>query len=356
MAILHEVYTPEILEWISTKAQADSGFNLLHQTLVGSRGRLPIDREHFAKLLSFARDHNGLDADRLERLRKPEDYAAWKAVYNELLVPYFFTKVFGLRISFVVNPMQKGQGDFLIVHPKGHVVVEVKTPRGDDPNFEGPQGGVHWGWDEELIETAFLQAAGQLRKGNLNLVVICTQLCVWIHDWMPFERLLYGEDVIVAAFDPRTGNTGEPRNEFRPDGELLRGKKKRHTRISAVASFRTDAYCAGPFDSQVMQVQFAVLHNYFAKCPIARSVFRRAEQFLPVIGKGRIKHVKEHRSTILLYLTDGWVEGILKRVSVLTNLLYRRIRGLYYRVKVRRAMRTMKSGASDDFGDGEDFE
>jgi hypothetical protein len=173
---------------------------------------------------------------------------------------------------------------------------------------------------------------------------------------MPFERLLYGEDVIVAAFDPRTGNAGEPRSEFRPNGELVRGKKKRHTRISAVASFRTDAYCAGPFDSQVMQVQFAVLHNYFARCPIARSVFRRAEQFLPVIGKGKIKRVNERQSTILLYLTDGWVESALKRLRVSTSLLYRLLRRLYYRLKVRRVMKAMESDASNEFSDGEELE
>ncbi len=168
--------------------------------------------------------------------------AVWKATHNELLVPYFFAKAFGLTISFTVTPTQKGQGDFQIIHPKGRVIVEVKTPRGDDPNLEGPQGGVHWGWDEELIKPVFLEAAGRLRRGNLNLVVICTHLCAWIHDSMPFERMLYGEDTIAATFDPETGNVGEPRTEFRPNGELLRHKPKRYTRISAVASLRTDAY------------------------------------------------------------------------------------------------------------------
>lgn len=356
LAVLHEIYTREIVEWISTSAISDKGLSLVHRMLTGANERLAIDRAHFAKCLRFAKEHNGLDADRLQRLRRPEHYAAWKAAYNELLVPYFFAEAFGLTVSFVVNPTQKGQGDFQIMHPKGRVVVEVKTPRGDDPNLQGPQDTVHWGWDEELIRPVFLEAARQLRRGNLNLVVICTQLCAWIHDWTPFEKLLYGEDVITATFDPGTGNTGEPKTAFQPNGELHRHRPRQYTRISAVASFRTDAYCAGPFDSQVMQVQFAVLHNYFARCPIARQVFHGAEQFLPVPGKGRIKHVKERQSTIFLYLTDGWREGIFKRLRVTTNLLCRRIRRLYYRVKFRRAMKAIESGASDDFSDGEELE
>jgi hypothetical protein len=352
-AVLHEIYTPKIVEWISTRAKADKGLSLLHQTLIGANDHLAIDRAHLAACLCFAKEHHGLDADRLCRLRKPGDYAAWKAAHNELLVPYFFAKALRLAVSFTVNPTQKGQGDFQIVHPKGRVVVEVKTPRGDDPNLEGPQDEVHCGWDEELIRPAFLQAAGQLQKGNLNLVVICTQLCAWIDDWMPFERLLYGQDVIVATFDPKTGNTGEPRTEFRPDGELLllRHERRRYTRISAVASLRTDAYCDGPFDPQVMQVQFAVLHNYFASCPIAPQVFRRAEQFLPVRAKGRIRYVRERRSTILLYMNEGWVQGIVKRLEVSIHALYRRIRRFYYRIKVRSVMKAMESESSDDFDD-----
>lgn len=290
----------------------------------------------------------------MRRLRKPEDYAAWKATHNELLVPYFFAKAFGLTISFTIVPTQKGQGDFQIIHPKGRVIVEVKTPRGDDPNLEGPQGGAHWGWDEELIKPVFLDAAGQLRRGNLNLVVICTHLCTRIHDSMPFERLLYGEDIIAATFDPETGNVGEPRTEFRPNGELLRHKPKRYTRISAVASLRTDAYCDGPFDLRVIQVQFAVLHNCHASCPISAQVFRRAEQFLPK-RKG-IKHVGEKRSSILLYITEGWSQNIVESLRVSIHLCCRWVRRLRYRGKIRRIAEATRSEVPDDFDDHEKSE
>jgi hypothetical protein len=348
LAVLHEVYTPEILESISTRADSDRGLSLLYGMLTGANERLAIDRAHFAECLRFAKELNGLDPDRLQRLRKPEDYAAWKAAHNELLVPYSFAKAFGLPVSFTVNPTQKGQGDFQVVHPKGRVVVEVKTPRGDDPNLEGPRGSVHWGWDEELIRPAFLEAARQLQRGNLNLVVVCTQLCAWIHDWMPFERLLYGEDVIAATFDPRTGNTGEARTEFRANGELLRHRPRRYTRISAVASFRTDAYCDGPFDPQVMQVQFAVLHNYSAASPIPPRIFHGAEQFVPIKKKGRIRHVKQARSTLLLYMGETRLQDVTKHIAVSINGLYRRVRHFYWRIKMRRVVKAMKSELPDD--------
>jgi hypothetical protein len=334
-AVLHEIYTPAAIESIRTRAESDSGFKLLHQMLTGANEHLAVDRAHFAKCLRFAREHNGLDVDRLHRLGDPSDYAAWRAVYNELLVPYFFAKAFGLTVCFTVNPTQKGQGDFEIIHRRGRVIVEVKTPRGDDPNLEGPQDTVHWGWDEGLIRPPFLQAARQLQKGNLNLVVICTDLCAWMHDGMAFERLLYGQEIIAATFDSKTGRTGEPRTEFRLDGELLRHRPKRHTRISAVASI-----CAGPFDdAQVMQIQFAVLHNYFASCPIPPQVFHRAEQFLPIPGKGSIKHVGQGHSTILLYTTEGWAQAIVKRLEVSIHSLYRPIRRFYWRIKMRRVAR-----------------
>jgi hypothetical protein len=192
LAVLHEVYTPEIIGSLTTRADSDKGLNLLHGMLTGANERLAVDRAHFAKCLRFAKEHNGLDPDRLRRLRTPGDYAAWKAAHNELLVPYFFAKAFGLTVSFIVNPTQKGQGDFQVVHPRGRIVVEVKTPRGDDPNLEGPQDSVHEGWDEELIKPVFLDAARQLQRGNRNLVVVCTQLCAWIHDWMPLRGCITG--------------------------------------------------------------------------------------------------------------------------------------------------------------------
>jgi hypothetical protein len=351
LAVLQEIYTSAVIESIRTRAESDKGFSLLYGMLIGANDHLAIDRAHFAKCLRFAKERDGLDADRLRRLRDPGDYSVWRAVYNELLVPYFFAKAFRLTVSFTINPMQKGQGDFQIIHPKGRVIVEVKTPRGDDPNLEGPQDTVHWGWDEELIKPAFLQAARQLRRGNLNLVVICTQLCAWMHDCMAFERFLYGQEIIAAAFNPKAGSTGEPRTEFRPDGELLRHRPKRHTRISAIAWIRTDAYCSRPFDPQVMQVQFAVLHNYFASRPIAPQVFHGAEQFSLISrrGKMRIKHVRKRRPTILLYMCDGWTEGIAKRLQVSIHAIYRWIRRFYLRIKMRRAVSAMQSGASDEF-------
>ena len=115
MAVFDDVYTPEIIERISTRARSDNGLSLLYQMLTGANRHLAVDRAHLAKLLHFAKEKDGLDTDRLSRLRQPENYAAWRAVHNELLVPYFFRKAFGLTVAFTVDPTCKGQGDFQIV-------------------------------------------------------------------------------------------------------------------------------------------------------------------------------------------------------------------------------------------------
>ena len=351
LAVFHNIYTPEIIQSISMKATPANGLKVLHQLLMGESEYLAADRVHLTRCLRFAEEHNGLDEDRRKRLRSPNDYASWKAVHNELLVPYFFAGTFGLPISFVVNPSQKGEGDFQIVQPDGNIVVEVKTPKGDDPNLQGPRDGAHYGWDEELIRPAFLQAAAQVRRGNRNLIVICTQLCAWIHDWMPFERLLYGEDVITAKFDANLGELGEPRMEFHPDGELNRHRPRRYTRVSGVASFRTDTYGTGPFDAQVMQVQLTILHNYFALSPIPRRVFRGAEQFVADKKRRRVRHVNEKHFTIIFYMGESSIRNVGIRVRVTVHQLFRKIRRACLKLKMRRALRSMRDEPRDELDD-----
>jgi len=348
LAALHDIFPPAVVDAIAARAQSSNGFKILHETLTATNENSEIARSHLAKCLRFAQDHNGLDTDRLKRLCEPADYATWRAVHNELLVAYFVAKHFALQVSFIVNPTQKGQGDFQIAHSTGRIIVEVKTPKGDDPDLRGPTEKAHYGWDNDLIRTAFLQGAKQVRKGNRNLIVICTQLCAWIHDWMPLEKLLYGQEVITANFDPKRGQITRPRTEFRPDGKLLGHRPKRHTRVSAVASFRTDAYSEGPFDPEVMQVQFAVLHNYFAACHIPPRVFSAAEQFIPDKRRRRITHVNEKRATLLFYMGENSIQDARTRLKVGIHGLFRKMTRSYYKLKMRRVMKTMACEQRDE--------
>ena len=301
LTVFHQVYTPEVLAAIAKKANSDKGQNVLHRMLIADNDPLRIDRVHFDKCLRFAKQNDGIDADRLARLREPESYAVWKSVHNELLVPYFFTKVFKLEVKFITNAKERGLGDFQIIDPEGIIIVEVKTPRGDDPNLEGPKESMHAGLDEQLLRPAFLDGARQLRRGNKNLIVICTQLCAWIHDWRPFEKLFYGQEIITAAFDTKLGRVVEPvKTKFIPDGELNKYRKKRFTRISAIASFRNDIYCGSPFSEEAQQIQFAVLHNYHALCPISPNLFSEVEQFIPDRKKGSIEHINKEKNAVLI--------------------------------------------------------
>jgi hypothetical protein len=338
--VLSEIYTSQVVGEIAKRAQSDKGMAVLHRLLTAGDEHRTIERVHLDRCLRFAKERNGLDADRLQRLTEPHNYAAWEAVHNELLVPYFFSKAFNLNIQFVVSPGEKGLGDFQIDYSAGKIYVEVKTPKGDDPDRQGSCEAAHAGYDEHLIKPSFLEGARQLKRENKNLIVICTQLCAWIHDESPFEKLLYGQEVITAQLDTRIGRViGLPMVEFHPNGELHRHRPRRYTRISAIASFRNDHYWRLPFSEQEQQVQFTVFHNYFAICQIDPDIFSMAEQFVPDKEKETIKHIRPNRRTLIVYMTDSSFTRFLILTRNFLNGGLRVVRRFYYRFRFRRAIR-----------------
>ncbi len=301
LSVFYEVYTPKVLKTIAERSKSNTSLRALDSRLHPHNEYLAYDRVHLDKCLVFSKQHNALDQDRLSRLRQPQNFHTWQSVYNELLVPYFLAKVFKLQIDFVTNPKRKGLGDFQTIHPEGRVIVEVKTPKGDDPNLQGPDNTVHEGFDDDLLKPAFLDGARQLRRGNKNLIVICTQLCAWIHGSDAFEKLFYGQDVITAPFDPDVGGlVGPIETKFVPNGELLKHRPKRYTRISAIASFRNDISLYRRFSEEAQQIQFIVFHNYHAVSQIETNMFAGIEQFIPDTSRGRIEHINKDKSDFLI--------------------------------------------------------
>ena len=144
LTVLYEVYTPEVLNTIKQRAKVEPGLKNLESRLYPHNEYLEFDRVHLDKCLVFAKQHDALDQDRLSRLRQPQNFHTWQSIYNELLVPYFLAKVFRLQICFITKPERKGLGDFQIIHQEENIIVEVKTPKGDDPNMEGPKESVYW--------------------------------------------------------------------------------------------------------------------------------------------------------------------------------------------------------------------
>jgi hypothetical protein len=143
--VLDEIYTSQIMGEIAERSQSNAELACLHRILTSNNEYHRITRVHLDKCLRFVKEHNGIDADRLQRLTRPQDFAVWKSVHNELLVPYFFSKVFHLNVGFIVSPNKKGLGDFRINHPEGDVYVEVKTPKGDYRDTQDPQQIGHSG-------------------------------------------------------------------------------------------------------------------------------------------------------------------------------------------------------------------
>lgn len=351
LTVLQEVYTPDVLNGIAGRSKHDKGLKVLMWILRGENEHPKLDRIHLDKCLRFAQENGGLDADKISRLSDPNNFHEWQSTYNELLVPYFFAKVFKHKIEFVINPEKEGLGDFHVAHPEGKVVVEVKTPRGDDPDMQGPKESVHAGLDEGLLKSVFLDGARQLERGNKNLIIICTQLCAWIRDWKPFEKLFYGQEVITAAFDNKVGRVVEPmRAKFTPDGELNRYRKKRFTRISAIASFKNDIYLGSPFSENIQQIRFHVLHNCFAFNPINPNVFSGADQFIPDKSKKAIKHKRKNNGCILLYSAETEFANLVLKLKNYGHSLLRKIRRLYYPIKTRRVGKIVKQELIQELG------
>ncbi|RPJ33566.1 MAG: hypothetical protein EHM35_10430, partial [Planctomycetaceae bacterium] len=222
-----EIYTSPVIDAIGRRTNDRNRLDVLYDVLTAADKRFGVAKRHLSQCLQFARDQRGLDTDRLKRLREPRDYAEWKQVHNELLVPYFFAKVFKLKIKFTTNAVRPGLGEFRIALPSDQVIVEVKTPRGDVLAGEQPEKdrgeNCHEGLDEHLLDSVFRDAAKQAQPGNKNLLIVSTRLCKRILDSRAFEKLLYGHEEWSFAVKGKQRNIAKPvETEFVPDGHLLR--------------------------------------------------------------------------------------------------------------------------------------
>jgi hypothetical protein len=292
LTVLHEIYTASIVAAFRKNANRENRLDIVYDTLTAASKRFATAKRHLSECLQFASDQDGLDTDRLKRLREPIDYADWKAVHNELLVPYFFAKVFKLKIKFTTSAARRGLGDFQIALPTDHVIVEVKTPRGDILAKDQSEDDGHEGFDEYLLNSVFRDAAKEMQPGNKNLIIVSTRLCKSILDSRALEKLLYGHKKLSVAFDQKQRNTVEPlETEFVPDGHLIKHRGKRFTRISAVASFKEDIIYRLPVSDGPQQVHFAILHNYHAECPIPPELFPGVEQFVANRERGRVEQI-----------------------------------------------------------------
>jgi hypothetical protein len=276
--ILYEIYNQEVLAQIQKKATDKNGLGVLYQILTSDRISRINQRKHLNKWLIFVNEKNGLDQDRLSRLKEPRDFHSWRSVVNEIEVAYFFAKAFNHNIAFVTNSSAKGEGDFVINAKDESIVVEIKTPNDPDHSYTESISGVHHGLDTHLIKKSFIEAARQLKRGNINLVVICTQLCDWIRE-IPdsFIEYLFGAEQF-----------GQYYSSFDPCGEFVKHKRKRYTRISAIASLDDEIN-----HRNFQRFQFSLYFNKDAAKPLDINQFPNTEQFVLKNGRCSIHNEDE---------------------------------------------------------------
>ena len=291
LTVFHDVYTPVALSRIDERAKHGKGLQGLNRILKGDTEYPRINRIHIDKCLCFAQEKGGLDDDKISRLSNPKDFHEWQSVYNELLLPYFFANVFKHKIEFATTPVKKGLGDFHIVHPNGKIVVEVKTPKGDDAFSNGQNDVEYNGYGDEFIDSVFKDAGNQLCGETRNLVIICPQLCTWIQISKAFIWYLYGKEVWIYE-------EGKFRIAIVPNGELLKHRPPRFTRVSAVGYFRIDSIQYS--NRKGLPVSLTLFHNYFAKKQIPRDVFERVEQYVINESANQIAPINSGNSNFII--------------------------------------------------------
>jgi len=279
MSLFAELFTKDVLGHLHEKTLAPGSSDdvkALDQVLNGEHRDQQSWRIHFSAWLDFCRDAGGLNEDRKNRLTKLDSWHAWQQTLNELRVPYFLHRVYGMGISYI----QAGGADVKASTANGPLEVEIKTP-GEEPPFLNDTNCGFLGKDKKSITQNLQQAQKkQFKKGEQNLLVIaghCLQTNPVSND-TDLQEALYGHEVLRFSIDTQTGKgVGEPTIGFVRDGKL---QHNRFTRIGAVLAFQDGRPFRRWECPSGHQYQCCIYHNPYAEVPVSSELFRGTKQLI----------------------------------------------------------------------------
>ncbi|MDY7011387.1 MAG: hypothetical protein SVV80_11655 [Planctomycetota bacterium] len=283
MGLFNQVFPAKLRERLRNKAEspnATDDVRAINKRLNGNHPFLQTWRIHLSAWLDFCEEHVGLDRDRMRRLQILDDWRSWNQILNELRIPYFLARVYGMRIDYIKSFQGNRTADVQATSGKTVINVEVKTPGQEPPIVHR---GARWlGKDTRSIEQALRAANKQFSHGKHNVLAIGTHLLevpqVQRNDIFVSEAI-YGHEVIASTVDTRTGRAiDEPHTEFMPDGRL---QHNRFTRIGAVLVFG-DGYSIATKKRRRARHKYhcTVYHNPYAEMPIPYEMFWGTKQLL----------------------------------------------------------------------------
>lgn len=258
----------------ASQPNASDDVRVLDQILNGPHPDHQAYRIHLAAWLEFCRELGGLTKDRISRLQSLGSMAEFDQVLNELRIPYFLHRVYGMDMEYVV-----GGGVDVVARTQGSAIsVEIKTP-GQEAILP-PPGARMLGKDEGSIVQALRSAARQFSTGEMNVLAVGGQ-CLErrpVRDDLYVTQALYGREKLVGSLNVPTGQVAGNsfRSEFFPDGRL---QHNRFTRIGAVLVF-DDGYFLGPAPGYKAPHRYYVslYHNPHASIRIPEALFPHTQQ------------------------------------------------------------------------------
>ena len=245
---------------------------------------------HAALICGFFDSPGGRDLR--ERLTGGDDNG-FRSAMTECMACWFFAG----KHRFPVTPYPRGRLgkrlDMSVKFACGEARVEVKAPYKESPRGVGPWFGEH----SDVLAQCLDTANKQFSDDTMNILVIAPELRLPVHNYrFQLIKAFFGQEKITVPIDPSTGGPAGPvGTKFFPDGKFLnryrpKGKHLKingqpaFTRVSAVLTieeFFQDRYpYANWVDHHVL-----VLHNPFARHPLAVEVFEQYIRFID-LGEG----------------------------------------------------------------------
>ena len=293
MEIFTKIFDGDFRKRLLTKASKtdNATTRIIAGKLYGIHPNQLAWRIHLAAWLEFCKSAGGLDTDRISRLRLVNNWYAWNQVLNELRIPYFLARVYGMHIEYIKASQGQHTADIRATKEGISITVEIKTP-GQEPPMP-PEGSRWLGKDKRSITQALNAANKQFVHNEYNLLAIGMHLLEAPNVYIKNIKKKFDTFIIETLYSheelagPIGGSIGNSYTTFIPNGELQPNKhqdnKPRFTRIGAVLAFDDWPFITTKRKRRCRachQYHCTIYHNPYAKKPIPYELFWGTRQLL----------------------------------------------------------------------------